>query len=300
MMNLEIVNAGQPNYEQLHFGWFLVDWCNYKCTYCSVANRLRDTYSKEESHSKYKLVLERLDRTDSSFDMDIYGGEPTLHPNFNEILERLSNINLCRTIEVKTNLSRSVEFYKNMFAHDKISISASYHFEYHSQAFIDKCIALKDNNFSCHISMPDKQEHWATLLDLIKTFNDAGVRYDCNILFSTSAYTASYTAEFYKMFEHALKPIGPSYRYQFSNGTEDTLSVYQIKQQGFDNFNNYKCKALMYEINTEGDIQNMCTGNTLPLIFKKQDTHKIVKCPLTSCSCDVMFNFYKEKTNGTV
>jgi hypothetical protein len=33
----------------------------------------------------------------SSFDMDIYGGEPTLHPNFNEILEHLSNNKFCRT-----------------------------------------------------------------------------------------------------------------------------------------------------------------------------------------------------------
>lgn len=295
MMNLEIVNSGQVNYEQLHFGWFLVDWCNYKCTYCSVANRLRDTYSKEESHSKYKLVLERLDRIDSSFDMDIYGGEPTLHPNFNEILERLSNNKFCRSIEVKTNLSRSVDFYKNMFTHDKISISASYHFEYHSQAFIDKCIALKDSNFSCHISMPDQQEHWDTALALIQTFNCNSVQYDCNILFSTDAYKTNYTPEFYQTFKHALKDTGPKYPYQFNDGTVSNLSVYQIKQQGLDNFNNYKCTAVMYEINTEGDIKNMCTGKVLPLLFKKEDTHKTVKCPLTSCSCDVMFNFYKEK-----
>ena len=295
MMNLEIVNAGQVNYEQLHFGWFLVDWCNYKCTYCSVANRLRESYSKEESHSKYKLVLERLDRIDNSFDMDIYGGEPTLHPNFNEILERLSNNKFCRTIEVKTNLSRSVDFYRNMFAHDKISISASYHFEYHSQSFIDKCIALKENNFSCHISMPDRQEHWDTALALIDTFEQHSVRYDCNILFSTAAYQTNYTSEFYQIFKHALKDTGPHYPYQFINGTSSDLSVYQIKQQGLDNFNNYKCTALMYEINTEGEIKNMCTGKVLPLLFKKEDTHKTVKCPLTSCSCDVMFNFYKEK-----
>jgi 4Fe-4S single cluster domain len=300
MMNLEIANAGQPDYEQLHLGWFLVDWCNYKCTYCSVANRLREVYSKDESNSKYKLVLERLDRVDTSFDMDIYGGEPTLHPNFNEILERLAVNPHCRTIEVKTNLSRSINFYQDMFAHDKVSMSASYHFEYHSQEFIDKCIALKENNFSCHISMPDQPKHWDAVLDLINTFDLHGVKYDCNILFSTGAYKTNYTDQFYKTFGHVLKSAGPNYRYQFVDGQESSLSVYQIKQQGLDNFNNYRCKALMYEINTEGDIQNMCTGNALPLIFKKQDTHKIVKCPLTSCSCDVMFNFYKEKTNGTI
>jgi organic radical activating enzyme len=292
-MNLEIINTGYKDYDHLHFSWFLVDWCNYACTYCSVAERMRETYSKEESHSQYKLVLERLSRIDSMFDMDIYGGEPTLHPNINEILENLVNNPFCRNIEIKTNLSRSVIFYNSLFEHPKISISASYHFDHHNQQFIDKCIELKEHNFSCHISMPDQLKHWQQVLDMIQVFEEHGVKYDANLLFSTPSYTVNYTDEFYKKFSHALKPTGPKYRYQLKNSVEE-FSVYEIKQQKLDNFKNYKCKALMYEINIDGTIENMCTGEVLPLMLKRENTHNVVKCPLSACSCDVMFNFYKE------
>jgi hypothetical protein len=105
--------------------------------------------------------------------------------------------------------------------------------------------------------------------------------------------SVNYTDEFYKKFSHALKPTGPKYRYQLKNSVEE-FSVYEIKQQKLDNFKNYKCKALMYEINIDGTIENMCTGEVLPLMLKRENTHTVVKCPLSACSCDVMFNFYKE------
>ena len=51
----------------------------------------------------------------------------------------------------------------------------------------------------------------------------------------------------------------------------------------------------MYNIDIDGEIRNMCDGSTPPLVIRKEDAGKMIKCPLSSCNCDVMFNFYKER-----
>ena len=144
---IQVVNAGIKGYDHLHFGWFMVDWCNYNCSYCSTAELMRETYSKIDSNGKHKLVIERLKRMEGAFNIDLYGGEPTLHPDFDEILSALVKIDNCKAVEIKTNLSRSLAFYQRIQPHDKVKVSASYHPEYHSQAFIDKCIALASDDF---------------------------------------------------------------------------------------------------------------------------------------------------------
>lgn len=296
-MTTEIVNAGQPDYEHLHFGWFLVDWCNYKCSYCSAAEVMAESYSKEKSNGLYKLTLERLRKVTTPFDIDIYGGEPTLHPEFNTILSALADMEQCRMIEVKTNLSRSLSFYQQMYDHPKLYVSASYHPEHHNWAFIEKCIALKDNNFSCHISMSDRPEHWAQTIELISLFDKHGVNYDFNMLFSVKDCNIDYTPEFYAAYGIMVPNIQlqPKYRFKFADNTIKWYNNVEIEELKLNSFKGFNCQALMYEINTLGEIKNMCTGRKLPLIIKREHTHITENCPLESCSCDVMFNFYKER-----
>lgn len=292
MKNLEVINAGNPNYDRLHFYWFLVDWCNYKCSYCCTSDEMREVFSKEESSSKYKLALQRLKKVEVPYNVDLYGGEPTLHKDIHLILNELSSFENCKQIEIRTNLSRSLEFIQDLFVHDKVIVEASYHPEYDSQTFVDKCIALKDNNFYCLISLSDNQLHWKSTLDLIQIFKETNVKYQFNFLYSTTGKTIEYSNEFYNTFVPLL-PESPRYNFNFKDGSSKKLTAFDIRNLQLGNFKGSRCNALMYNIDINGEIKNSCNGQPLPLIIRKEILDKYITCPINFCRCDDMLNFYK-------
>ena len=132
---MKVVQAGDPNNKVIQFEWFLTNWCNFKCSYCSEATNMVESFSKSTSAGKYKLVLVRLKKLEHPFTVELIGGEPTLHPNISNILKELGSIDNCKRIQIATNLSRSVSFYKQI-AHPKVSLIASYHPEHHAVDFI--------------------------------------------------------------------------------------------------------------------------------------------------------------------
>ena len=297
MIRTEISSAGDRNYEMLHFGWFLVDWCNYKCSYCSTAESMRETYSKSDSHSKYKLVLQRLARVETPYIIDLYGGEPTLHSEIKFIIEQLSSFDQCQRIVIRTNLSRSLEFLLSLAVSDKVVFSASYHPEHHTNDFITKCMALKSPNFHCLISMSDDPKHWDRILELISAFRHNGVQYMCNMLYSTVARKIAYSDEFYQIFKDVI--VGDDYQlYPITdlNGTTRMLSSFQIHKDRLNNFKGFRCRAQMYTIDINGEIKNTCTASVAPLILKKDVVTQFQECPVDFCRCDDMFLFYKEKS----
>lgn len=296
---MEISNAGIKGYNRLHFEWFLVNWCNFKCSYCNAADRMVEKYSKETSPSKFQLVLARLARVDMDFEIDLFGGEPTLHPNFIEIITTLANMPQCKLIEIKTNLSKPLHFLEQTLVNEKVRLAASYHAQYYNEEFLKKCIALRDNNFYCHINLSDNPKDWPQIIEMIDKFDENGVKYDLNILLSTPAYTVKYSDEFYSLFENRIASIADkaTYRLQYADGKEEYLPVFKIIKNNLGNFNGYRCQALLYEINANGDIINSCTRNKTAFFIKRDELPVSVICPKQICHADMMLNFYKEKPN---
>lgn len=293
---MKIVNSGIQNYSIIHFEWYLVDFCNYKCSYCNAIDKNVDKYSKETSPAKYKLVLQRLRMLNIPFEVDLYGGEPTLHPNFLEILEELSKNDNCKLIEIKTNLSKPLHFLKQVFKHPKIKLAASYHAEYASEEFIKKCIALKDQNFYCHMNISDKKEHWPDILKLLEIFDKEHVKYDLNVLLSTPEYKVQYSKEFYNTFSSKINNISDkkTYRFKYEDGSIKNITSFDAYSTNIVKFNGYKCQALLYDIDSDGSIVNSCNGKPLPFIVKDSIFNAYINCPKQTCHADIMLDFYKE------
>lgn len=293
---MKILNSGIQGYNTIHFEWYLVDFCNYKCSYCNAIDKNVDKYSKETSPAKYKLVLQRLRMLNIPFEVDLYGGEPTLHPNFLEILEELSKNDNCKLIEIKTNLSKPLHFLKQVFKHPKIKLAASYHAEYASEEFTKKCIALKDQNFYCHMNISDKKEHWPDILKLLETFDKEHVRYDLNVLLSTPEYTVQYSDDFYKLFSTKINNISDkkTYLFKYEDGVIKNITSFDAYSKGMVRFNGYKCQALLYDIDSDGTIVNSCNGKPLPFIVKDSIFDSYINCPKQTCHADIMLDFYKE------
>ena len=296
-----IKNCGNKNYKLVHIEWFFTDWCNYACSYCSAAEEMAQNFSKKDSPSKYKLLLKKLGMIKTPFHIELLGGEPTLHPHIFEVLRELKAMEHCNDIEVVTNLSRSINYFEKMNTpeYDGVRILASYHPEYFTDAFIEKAIAITAMDhlgFMVNVNLSDQKEDWPQILKLINTFDDNDIRYGFNFLHSTPVYSPNYSPEFFEVFSPYLKDNEKQdFVYNFEDGTTSILSESKIVAEGYNQFKGYKCTPLMYTMSSDGTIVNNCTRRKLPIIITTDDLIKEETCPLDYCSCDIMYNFYKEK-----
>jgi hypothetical protein len=87
-----------------------------------------------------------------------------------------------------------------------------------------------------------------------------------------------------------MKPVNLKQRMrEVKFTTEHTLSKEQLNK-----FTGYKCKALLYEILSDGTFINGCTRVRAPLMMNKDNMCVDVTCQRESCHADFMLDFYKQ------
>jgi len=100
--------------------WYVTGLCNYECHYCDIFHDEK----VQEWHLKKDIVdFFNYWGTVKQQKVLLYGGEPTLDPDFPKIIEGLNDY-----IRVFTNLYRGVEYWKDIVSIRKdLTVSISYH-----------------------------------------------------------------------------------------------------------------------------------------------------------------------------
>ena len=138
--------------------WDITRRCNYDCSYCwpSVHNNV-------EPHHAYDKILQTINKAVDTWAegdeirWNFGGGEPTMHPQFMEILEHLSAKK--QWVLVTTNGARSSKFWRQAVQHIN-SINMSAHFGSmdlypgNEQRFIDNCKLIIDHHKTTN------KDHW--------------------------------------------------------------------------------------------------------------------------------------------
>ena len=167
--------------------WLLGRYCNYNCSYCWKHGR-----ADKIDHRPTDLCLRTIDsikeqargRGFNSFHFSLSGGEPTLHPGYLDILDRLAddveNTNYT-SIHMTTNLSRGYVWFgrylKRARKFNRASITASYHPEYatNDEKFADKLVHLLDNGIKITVNMVMVPELFDKLYKIAQYFNSRGL-----------------------------------------------------------------------------------------------------------------------------
>ena len=268
----------------MRMNWHLLDWCNYQCKYCSAGNAItKDFADKERISKQYKSIVARLKLIDSPFELCIGGGEPTLHPNLKEILESLDENQNLKTIFLFTNLSRSKNFYETLTkTTDKVLIYASYHPEYYTKEFLDKCIDLK---FEVHVTLIDEEKYWEQTEDFIKSLISHDIPYRLNVLSPAPNWKPNYVDNFWKKFKkYAIEDYTLDLLVNWSDDTHSFVSEYDLEENDLNQFKGWKCTPEAYQIEMDGTVRNACTGKVMPLILNSKNISKEVSCPLERCT----------------
>ncbi len=136
----EIITAGNKSLLKnniFNVNWLLGRYCNYGCSYCwPYAN------TKIKDHRSLRVIVNAVDtivkhaneKGYDKFSFSFSGGEPTLHPNFLEIMEYICVNN--SWINITTNFSRPISWFDKLLEIvPKLSITASYHPEFETKEF---------------------------------------------------------------------------------------------------------------------------------------------------------------------
>jgi hypothetical protein len=93
--------------------WAITKGCSFRCSYCSYHNDLRSTeFSSKEQLLRAARRLLQMGRP--GYQITLYGGEPTYHPHFMDLLEYLATADSNVDLRMFTNGSRSDGFFERM------------------------------------------------------------------------------------------------------------------------------------------------------------------------------------------
>lgn len=106
--------------------WYIGKRCNFSCSYC--ADFIHDNYSSHVPFEKMKIFVDKIvERYGTNIHWSLTGGEPTLNPDFLNLLEYLQDKKY--HISVCTNGSRSLDYLYKMYELVD-NVTYSMHFEH--------------------------------------------------------------------------------------------------------------------------------------------------------------------------
>lgn len=149
--------------------WVLNNICPYSCVYCPeiVHSGKIKTYYDWEVHKEFLDFLFDYWKG-NKITFAITGGEPTVHPYFEKILDKITEAG--HDVGITTNLSRSINFWESII--DKLNyVSTSFHPHYENtdikhKKFIDKLLVLSEKTkYEVRVMM--YPELWDTCIDFI-------------------------------------------------------------------------------------------------------------------------------------
>jgi len=162
------VTSRWPHQDSIKVEWNLGKRCNYDCSYCPSS--IHDNTSSPTDIAILKNVVDRLITLGKPIRLSFTGGEPTVHPNFEELINYAKHVGIS-WVSVTTNGTRTPEWYKRQRVDQYVF---SIHFEYDFKRVLHTATSLKDSNKSLvlqlmahHDYMKDVRDS-AGYLDIIK------------------------------------------------------------------------------------------------------------------------------------
>tara|TARA_A100000171_G_scaffold53055_2_gene75931 strand:- start:110 stop:1027 length:918 start_codon:yes stop_codon:yes gene_type:complete len=299
----QISSSGFEDYDKSIFSWELNNVCQYRCSYCYANEWLEKDFNKKYSDT-YKTVLTKiklLDIKKINYDLELLGGEPTIHPYFFNILSFLNNLKKCKKIKLITNIAKPVSFFNkipNYIDKSKYTINASYHVEYDKGNFLKKIIELnKNHDVVVNVNLLNNEKYFDKIEDIIKKFISNDIKIMYNYLHDVeNKFLSNYDEVFYNKFEKYFKYFNNKKTKFIIDEKEIYLDEWYIRKNNLINFyDKFLCTPKFYNISYKGEISNICTGKQIKNILN--NFHEKIKCPVKGgCSkCSMLFDYHKER-----
>jgi organic radical activating enzyme len=190
---------------------------------------------------KFDKIVESIKKCKYNVNINLLGGEPTLHPNLEYFINALHKLKNVHFIEIATNGYKDISYLNN---YNKLRIYLTYHQSYNYEyQFLENIKNLKNNINSVSL-MKEKDFECSSLFKKIKEID--------------------------KNIEVQINPViinGKKYHYDLSQEekilVKDKSESFVLNGKDIDvsdsyDFYGWKCEASVFDISTNGDIEPAC------------------------------------------
>lgn len=99
--------------DKIYIQVFIIDKCNIQCEYCY--NIFPRTHEKANLKAFYNFIKSATEQINRLFEIQIVGGEPTLHEDLLIFVNDLLTIKNISSVDIFTNFERSLDYYIKIF-----------------------------------------------------------------------------------------------------------------------------------------------------------------------------------------
>lgn len=304
------------SFTRLCIHWDLLLLCNYKCSYCYARNTgfYGEDWLKIPTWEHQQKIIEAISKCEQPMNIGLLGGEPTLYPHFNDLIDYL-HLKCCynekygvhNNIYIVTNGSKPNKWFKDLKSYSNMSFLWSYHPEFSEvQPFIDNVETMRDRGFGTkvNIMLHPLKRYRNKIEEVYQKCVEKGFKCHPHFLYQDNANTLwRYDSDFW---EWSKEKFGNEVRdlefQEDCNGVikKHYFNDYEVYVNKLNSFKGYNCMNSNYEINANGRVIMYCAEKvfsnliTDPDFFCKNEI-KTMKCPHTYCNCDGLLKVKKYK-----
>jgi MoaA/NifB/PqqE/SkfB family radical SAM enzyme len=164
------ITSRWPHQNSIKIEWNLGKRCNYDCSYCPSS--IHDNTSEHTDIEVLKRTVDKLVALDKPVRLSFTGGEPTVHPKFEELINYCKHVGIT-WVSVTTNGTRKPEWYINQRADHWVF---SLHFEYDYNR-VANTIAAVNKEKQIMVNVMAHHDHMSAVKETVDYFNVVKVPY---------------------------------------------------------------------------------------------------------------------------
>jgi len=291
-----------PKKPTVNVYWMITDFCNFKCNYCpdflhngKFATGKVPGFPSYEDITVFMNTLKSMTEDGTHINLQFGGGEPTLHPNFLDIIKFMHSEKVY--IGVTTNGSRSEEWWEEALPFlDNVTISLHPEF-----TKIDKVNSVSqrivDSGTSIMFNLSCDPANWDTVLELYNNITPSlrGVVMPkvLNYIGTDSKMNYTYTDEQSEWIKtHIATPKDPgnfiNSKVHFDDGSIEELSLSKITINNWNEFKGWSCKVASQSlvVRFNGEVSaGLCKAKSLGRISSFVIDKNDIICPFKYCPC---------------
>jgi MoaA/NifB/PqqE/SkfB family radical SAM enzyme len=230
---MKVVYCGPIKYvDNYEIQWSLTNRCNYNCSYCGIVTK-NEKFSSLENMKKNLNFLYYLNNK-KEVKLTLFGGEPTHHPEFLNLLKIIELQNL----SIFTNLSKDKNFLKKVLdIKPTIRIKTSFHKEYANlNDYIDKIKFIAEHGNEIYLCLLCKDKNKETIENYNKVKN--ATKMYTNVIVDVISIHPNMNEEVVKWGDEVNSD---RFKIKYDNGNENEVTLSNIIYNNLNCFGLFKC-----------------------------------------------------------
>ena len=286
------------NSNRLNVHWDLNTVCQLKCGYCYARNNYGKEWGQLVSKENIDKVMEALSRSTLPFNLGLLGGEPTLSPHYNYVIQKIRTLEKFSHVYVTTNAERDLSTIET----DGVAFLFSYHPAdcTSDENFLKNVKYIKDKGNKCKVNIiiHPNRKFWPKSLNMAKAVQELGVKIHPHFIYGNwnrklyKYHEGMY--EYFSIFGELEKDV----KYD-----DDLFNDYEIYKYGLTKFTGWSCWNNNYEVDVRGNVVKFCReeGTETSNLFRDLDYFKRITeikpmiCPHNECNCDGLLKQLKTR-----